>query len=143
MLKNCLARVVLGLTLAHCAGCGDSGGDVGTRQSASIAYGAGVDAFAKKDYPAACELLTQALDQGGLNSDLYADAMVKRAVCYGAAGKFDEALADLTKLEAGAPNLDQVFAARAFVLKKQGKVAEANAAMAKARQYNRMVKEFL
>ena len=57
-------------------------------------------------------------------------------------GKFDEALALLTSLEQGAPNLDQVFAARAFVLKKQNKLAEANAALAKARQYNRTIKEF-
>jgi tetratricopeptide (TPR) repeat protein len=111
------------------------------RKSTSETLQMGLDAFSHKSYGPAAEALTVAIDSTQLNSDQYVDAMIKRAICYGAEGKYDDALADLTKLEAGAPNLDQVFAARAFVLKKQGKVAEANAAMAKARQYNRTIKE--
>jgi Tfp pilus assembly protein PilF len=123
-------------------GCG-SVAPAPSRQEGAAALQSGLDAFAQKNYAAAAESLTNAIGSGVLNTDQYVDATLKRAMAWAAEGKFDEALADLTKLEGGAPNLDQVYAARAFVLKKQGKVAEANAAMAKARQHNRMIKEFM
>lgn len=136
-----LLRKALTLALLSAVGCGSSEQSATTREEAAQAFARGIEAFDRKDYGAASADFTIALDAGGLAPDDYANAMVKRAVSWGAEGKFDEALADLTKLEAGAPNLDQIFAARAFVLKKQGKVAEANAAMAKARQQNRSIKE--
>ena len=123
-------------------GCGSSA-SAPSRQEGAAALQSGLDAFAQKNYAAAAESLTNAIGSGVLNTDQYVEATLKRAMAWAAEGKYDEAIADLTKLEAGAPNLDQVFAARAFVLKKQGKVAEANAAMAKARQYNRTIKEFM
>jgi tetratricopeptide (TPR) repeat protein len=141
------------ITLRHAAltiallgvviGCASNEQPATTREEAAQALTRGNEAFNRKDYAAASTDLTIALSAGGLAPDDYATAMVKRAVCWGAEGKYEEALAELTKLEASAPNLDQILAARAFVLKKQGKVAEANAAMAKARQYNRTIKEFM
>lgn len=130
------------LLLIGMAGCGGPKVDSASRQTAAQEFALGVEAFDNRSYDEAAQHFTAALEQGGLNPDLYADAIAKRAVCYGAAARYDEALADLSKLEAGAPNLDVVYSARSFVLKKQGKVAEANAALAMARRFNRSVKEF-
>jgi len=44
-------------------------------------------------------------------------------------------------LEKGAPNLDEIFAARSFVLQKQGKTKAAKSAWAKARRMNRYVRK--
>lgn len=137
-----IGHSLLLIALAFTPGCGGSTGDSGSRQTAAQAAETARQEFDQRNYAAAAEHFTQAIDAGGLNSDLYVDAVLRRAVCYGAEGKFDEALADLSKIEQGAPNLDQLLAARAFVLKKMGKTVEANAAMAKARQINRTIKEF-
>jgi tetratricopeptide (TPR) repeat protein len=139
-----LWNVSFGMAMICASGCGGTPTDVVvSREAASAAVNEGLTAFGNRDYAAAADKLGVAVDSGMLNADVYSDAAVKLAVSYGATGKYDEALALLTTMEQGAPNLDQVFAARAFVLKKQGKVAEANAAMAKARQYNRTIKEFM
>jgi len=98
-------------------------------------------AFNSRDFAGAAEHFAAAIEHG-LNADNYANAAVMRSVCWGAAGKHQDALVELDKLEAGAPNLDQVYAARSYVLAKQGKLAESRAALAKARQYNRTVQEF-
>lgn len=136
------AAVLVGALCAAVAGCGGAKVDEGGRQSGAEAFASAVSEFDQRSYEPAAEHFTTAITQGGLNPDQYAEAAVKRAVCWGAAGEYDEALAELDKLLAGAPNLDQVQAARAFVLKKQGKSAEAAQALAAARRINRTIKEF-
>ncbi len=133
----CLAAALL------LCGCSSSNPELAAkRETGSAAVAKGEAAFANRDYAAAGESLSAAVNDGVLNPDVYSSAAVKLVVCYGATGKFDEANALLAKLDAGAPNLDQVNAARAYVLAKQGKAAESRAALAKARQYNRSVQEF-
>ena len=112
------------------------------RRVAAKAYDAGLTAFAAKDYAGAGSALTQAIDAGGLNPDLYIDASIKRGVCWGATGKPAEALEALQQIESWGESRDAVYAARSYVLAKQGKAAESRAALAKARQYNRTVQEF-
>jgi len=124
------------------AGCGTSSEVVQTREAAYAAAAKGNAAFASRDYAGAAEHLSAAVKGGGLNPDAYANAAVKLAVCYGATSKYDQAIALLEELERGAPNLDQIYAARSYVLRKQGKAAESRAALAKARQFNRAVQEF-
>jgi Tfp pilus assembly protein PilF len=136
--------VVLALALAS-SGCG---GDPAAsleddRIAAYAAYNEASTAFASKDYAGAEAKLALALQANVLNPDVYCEATAKYAVCLAAAGKYPEATAELDKLGPAAPNQGEIFAARAFIFKKQGKVAEANAAMAKARQYNRAIKEFM
>lgn len=132
----------LAVALLLC-GCSSSNPELAAkRETGSAAVAKGEAAFANRDYAAAAESLSAAVNDGVLNPDVYSSAAVKLVVCYGATGKFEEANALLAKLDAGAPNLDQVNAARAYVLAKQGKAAESRAALAKARQYNRMVQEF-
>jgi lipopolysaccharide biosynthesis regulator YciM len=136
--------IAISTAIISALGCGGTSESlVVSRETASAAVNEGQAAFDNRDYAAAADKLGIAVNSGMLNADIYSDAAVKLAVSYGATGKYNEALTLLTSMEQGAPNLDQVFAARAFVLKKQGKVAEANAAMARARQHNRMIKEFM
>ena len=131
------------VTIFAAVGCSDPGSEhEDARRSASDAYSQALTAFNAKDRVAAEQHFTAALDTGGLNPDSYVDALVKRAVCRSAAGRHDEALADLEKLSDGGGAEDQVLAARSYLLAKQGKAAEARAALAKARQYNRTVQEF-
>jgi tetratricopeptide (TPR) repeat protein len=140
------AALALGVSFAAAAlvpGCGGTSTEtINVRETAAAALAKGDAAFASRDYAGALPHLEESVNSGGLNADAYSDAAVKLVVCYGATGKYDEALKLLEILEGGAPNLDQVYAARSFVLRKQGKVAEANAALAMARRYNRTIKEF-
>jgi tetratricopeptide (TPR) repeat protein len=131
------------LILAFGAGCSSPAEQLEeTRKAASQDYNEALAAFSSGDRAAAEQKFTMVLERGGINPDLYCDAMLRRAVCWAAAGKFDEALADLQTLQAGGGPPDQILAARSYVLGKQGKAAEARAALAKARQYNRTVQEF-
>ena len=113
-----------------------------SRRVAAEAYDAGLVAFASKDYPNAETLFAKAVDSGGLNPDLLVDASIKRSVCWSAGGKSTEAMTELEKIESWGASPDAIYAARSYVLAKQGKVAESRAALAKARQFNRTVSEF-
>ena len=112
------------------------------RRSAQAEYDAAETDFSGRNYAAAGPKFDAALTLGGLNPDLYCEATVKRAVCWAATGKTAEAISELDRLEPGAPNLDQIYAAKSYALAKQGKAAESRAALAKARQANRTVQEF-
>jgi tetratricopeptide (TPR) repeat protein len=126
------------------AGCGGAPGAQleATRRAANDALREAIVDFASKNYAAAEPKLTAALTEGGLNPDLWCEAMAKRAVCWGAAGRYDEALAELNRIGSAAPNQAEIFAARSFIFKKQGKLAEANAALAQAKRWDRTIKEF-
>lgn len=129
--------------VACCLGCSSAADNLEeTRVASSAAYSEAVSAFNAKDYAKAEQSLNVALQPGGLMSDQYCDAVVKRAVCMASSGKVTEAAAELENLGLAATNLDALFAAKAYVLAKQGKTAESRAALAKARQYNRTVQEF-
>jgi len=123
-------------------GCGGSKEIADRRAQASALADEGLAAFQNRDYATAIAKLSDPVEHGGLNVDAYCDAAVKLAVAYAHEGKYAEADALLTKLEQGAPNLDQIFAARSFLLKKQGKAADSRVMLAKARQINRTIQEF-
>ena len=131
---------VVAASVVGCSSPADKLEDV--RRTAQEEFDAAMTAFNARDYAAAETKLAAALKLGGLYPDLYCEAAVKQAVCWAAAGKTTEAMSELDRLEQGAPNLDQIYAARSYVLAKQGKVAESRAALAKARQLNRTVSEF-
>jgi tetratricopeptide (TPR) repeat protein len=130
------------ILIAITLGCGSSAERAGSRESAAESYNTATTAFENKDFAAAAEQFTAAIDARGLNPDQYADAFLKRAVANATLANYDAAHADLDMLERGAPNLDEVYAARAFVLLKQGKRTEAQAAFNKAKQINPQVKPF-
>jgi tetratricopeptide (TPR) repeat protein len=142
MLK-CLRRICLALLTISAFGCNAPGEEhENLRRTAYTSYGEGVAAFNSNDRATALTKFTAALEGGGLNPDVACDARVKLAVCLAASGKYDEALATLEKVGAGAPNPDAVEAARSYIFKKQGNAAQSRAALAKARQYNPKVQEF-
>ena len=130
---------LLALPIAGC-GYGTSEDVIEQRQAAQKAYSEALQAIASKDYTAAKTLLDHAIDSGKLHLDVLSPAYVNRAICSAAAGDFAAAHADLDAMEQGAPNLDEIFAARSYVLEKQGKSKEAKAAWSKARRMNRYVK---
>ncbi len=136
-------HVFVGLLGLAAIGCSSPGSEhEESRRTAYASYGEGLTAFKAKDYPSAEGKLTAAIEARGLNPDVKCDAVVMRAICWAKSSKYDDALADLEKLGPSASNIDQVFAARSYILAKQGKAAESRAALAKARQYNRTVQEF-
>lgn len=112
-----------------------------SRELAAKTFTDGDAAFAQRDFASAGEHFTQAIEHG-LSADRFAEAAVKRAICWGSNGKHVEAHAELDKLEAAAPNQDEILAARSYILAKQGKAAESRVALAKARQLNRTVQPF-
>lgn len=142
-MPNCSRREAMLLCMGLAAGCsypGEKQEDI--RRAAANAYNTGLAAFASKDYATAEASLSQAIDAGGLNPDLFADASIKRAVCWAATGKQAEALESLQKIEPWGENQDAVYAARSYILAKQGKAAESRAALARARRLNPRVQEF-
>lgn len=125
------------------SGCGSASKEAAkSRETSAAAAAEGLKAFESHDYAAAASKLAAAIDGGGLNADSYSAAAVRLAVAQAQQGQLAEADALLTKLEQGAPNVDEILAARSFLLKKQGKLAESRTALAKARQINRSVTEF-
>jgi Tfp pilus assembly protein PilF len=137
------SAIVSLLCCAALTGCGGGSKQAASRreQAAALA-GEGLTAFDNRDYATAIAKLSDPVENGGLNVDAYCSAAVKLAVAYAHEGKYAEAETLLAKLEQGAPNLDQIYAARAFLLTKQGKAADARTALAKARQFNRTIQEF-
>jgi Flp pilus assembly protein TadD len=136
-----LRLACLGFLVA--AGCSAPGSEhEDSRVSAYKANAEALVAFEAKDYATAEPGFVAAIESGVLNPDVYCQAVVRLAVCHGSAGKYDEALAELDKLGPAAGNQDEIYAARAFVLAKQGKAADARTALGKARQFNRSVQEF-
>ncbi len=134
-----LMRAMLVLSIA---GCNSSSQLASNREVAYQAFSAADTAFESKQYQEAKDQFTQAIDSGGLIIDVYIDAVIKRAVCSATMDDFAAAHADLDKMEQGAPNLDEVLAARSYVLSKQGKKKAAKAAWTKAKRINRRVKSF-
>lgn len=129
--------------LACLLGCGGASSNVseGTRQSAAEAYESAQTAFGSKDYTAAKESYDNAL-KGGLYSDLIGPARVRLAICMAETGDVEGAMQEIIALEGGAPNIDEVLAAKSHILAKQGKAAESKAAWAQAVKINRGVKKF-
>jgi hypothetical protein len=112
------------------------------RAAAYAAYNEAVDAFEKRDFPAAQLQFAAAIDSRMLNPDVKASAVAKRSLCRAVAGQLTEALADLDQLGPVVADNEEVLVARSFVLKKQGKTAESRAALAKAKRLNPNVAEF-
>jgi len=123
-------------------GCNSSGRQASKRELAYRLVQEANAALEKHQYQEARAKFSQAIDTGGLNVDIYINATIQRAICAATLGDFEAAYADLDRMEQGAPNLDVVYAARSFVLAKQGKKKEAKAVWAKARRFNRKVKPF-
>ena len=135
-----LQLLLLFSALSGCNSAEERGADV--RRASYASYEEGLAALEAKQYAAAEEKFSAAIAEGGLNFDILCDAHIKRAVCRAAAGRFDEALAELQEVEDHGGDLGAVESARSYIFRKQGNEARARAAWARARQLNPLVQEF-
>lgn len=141
-LDSKLSWVVPCIALLGITGC--SSGDAGNpelRRSAEESQQQGIELVEQGDYQGAYDELSTAIT-GGLNADLYSEALVYHAVAATHLGKFEEAQKNFETLEQGATNLDEVFAAQSFFHLKQGNQSEAKKYWNQARRINPRVKKF-
>jgi tetratricopeptide (TPR) repeat protein len=136
-------RLLLVLASVVLCGCGGSEKRAALdRAQANKACSEAEAAFEKRDYQAALDGFTAAIESGWLHPDRLSSAHLRRAVSRAAVGDPAAALAELDELAKFGEDPSAVLAARAFVLKKQGKAAEANAAFQQARRLNPAVRPF-
>jgi tetratricopeptide (TPR) repeat protein len=132
------AAVVVGTCFS--TGCGGNK-DETIRRSAQTSFDEGAAAIGRKDYAAAKDLLTQAI-ASGLYPDLCDGALEMRAACHAALGDFTAAQSDIDQMQRGGADESLILAAKAFLLHKQGKAAEARLALQKAKRLNPKVLTF-
>jgi tetratricopeptide (TPR) repeat protein len=140
---SCVAALAGLWMLAAAAGCGSAatrGEDV--RRASYAAFQDANTALQAKQYEAAEAAFTAAIDEGGLNFDVFCQAHVKRAVCRAAAGRYDEALAELKEVADHGGDLAAVESARSYVFRRQRNESAARAALARARRLDPLVEIF-
>ena len=103
-------------------------------------YEEGNTRLAAKDVAGAREAFAAAVELGGLRADLHTTAKLRLAYCEACLGNTEAAGQLLDSLEEGAPDLGDVFAMRAFVCRKAGDAAKAEAAWAEAQRWNPAVR---
>lgn len=129
------------IAVAAVAGCGTSQRSADDARAASASYEEAVEAFNAGDAQVAADKLTSVIE-ARLDPDQFGSAVVRRAVCYAKLGEFEKAHADLDRAAGGAPNVDEIHAARSYVLTKEGKQSEADKEWRKARQVNSTIAKF-
>jgi Tfp pilus assembly protein PilF len=128
-------RSIFVVVIGICIGCGESEQALHRMNSAdSMRFG--LESYASKNYADAHKHLTDALTIGGLHADAYAEVLVKRAVASAHLKQFDAALEDLDRASQGAPQMDVIHAARAFVFQCQGNREAATTEFAVAKRIN-------
>ena len=103
-------------------------------------YEEGNTQLAAKNVAAARDAFAEAVTRGGLRTDQHTTAKLRLAFCEACLGNTEAAGQLLDSLEEGAPDLGNVYAMRAFVFRKAGDAAKAEAAWAKAQQWNPAVR---
>ena len=132
----CLSIAVVVLLL----GCGRAA--LVQRLAASeAAYWSAKNAVVNRQYETAGQRLDIAIQAGGLSPDLLADAFAIRAVCHAHRGALEEARRDLQMASRGA-SPDLLLSAQSFVLRRQGKTAEADSTWHAAQSMNPTVQQF-
>ena len=134
----CILPVACLLMLVGCSG---DAGDPNLRKLAEELKVSGIEAYSQGNYQQAFDELGTAT-KGGLNPDLYSEALVYHAAAAIQLDKFDVAQADFELLDQGATNEDQVLAAKSFLAAKQGNKAQAKQLMQQAKRLNRNIKPF-
>ena len=123
------------------AGCSNAVSEKQVRAVEDL-YQDGDAAFEQGSWAEAEENYTAALSARGLHPDLYVDVLIKRAVSRAHLSDFARAHEDLALASEGAVSVERIHAARAFVYESEGKIAEADAEMAQAREIDPSVEPF-
>ncbi|MEZ6131874.1 MAG: tetratricopeptide repeat protein [Planctomycetaceae bacterium] len=108
--------------------------------TAEGAYDQGLAAFEAGDFQLAEDQLSRAIDVGGLNPDLTAESYLLRAESRTKLGKLDDAMADVTAVEEGAPDLARFHQVRGNILLARGDKEGAKNAYEEARRTDRTIK---
>lgn len=103
-------------------------------------YEEGNTQLAAKNVAGAREAFAAAVGLGGLRPDVHATAKLRLAYCEACLGDTEAAGQLLDSLEEGSPDLGEVYAMRAFVCRKAGDAAKADAAWAEAQRWNPAVR---
>jgi Tfp pilus assembly protein PilF len=122
--------------LVWLAGCGSRQMPASQLRSSQSSYAAAVEALEAKDYAAALDHFTTAIDEAGLNADQFAEAQLRSAECHIELGNLEEAAAVLEALSDHAPEMDQYHLVCCKLYSKQGDTAKARAAYEAAREIN-------
>jgi len=123
--------------LAAAVGCCGAGGmSEKTVADSESALTQAEEAFEAGNFQQAVDNYTNAIEGGGLRSEMLAEAYIHRAMAHAELGAFDAAQADLEIAEQGAPQMDAVYAARGYVLLKQGDKEQAREQYRLARSIN-------
>jgi tetratricopeptide (TPR) repeat protein len=139
--KVCSVVLCSCLVIACCVatGCGGKVQEKDNR-TAQVAFDDAIKLVDAGSYSQALPLLDSAIASGGLSADLYAEALLLRSRCYADAGALDKAEADLSHSEQGSPSPAKFQFAKGFLLSKQGKKAEADAAFKAAKKIDPTIK---
>lgn len=132
MMTRLLPLLILSVCLT---GCGRNAVATAT-QTSEGEYQIGLQAFEKKDYEAAVKQFDSALRRGGLNADLAADALLKRAKSCINLSRLDDAMRDLEEARKGPVPVEEVLAAKGEIALIQGDLAKARSLYAKAKTLN-------
>ncbi|NCX97625.1 MAG: hypothetical protein EBX35_03350 [Planctomycetia bacterium] len=113
-----LPRLLL-VAVMLAAGCSTPADSGAVTVSSLQSLEAGRTKAAAGDFAGAREAFAAAITGGGLQPDLYCEALLQQADCESRLGNHDAALALLDQLAQGAPDLGKVNAARTAVKARQ------------------------
>ena len=104
--------------------------------TSQLSYDEALVAFDEGNFEQAESGLTNAISNGGLDADLIADALLKRAIARRELGRLDEALADVEQAAPGAGDLSVVHQIRGDIKLAQNDIAAAREEYTEARKLN-------
>lgn len=128
------------LWAALAGGCSSNKMDQSLIQSSEVGLQEALKLVEDNQCSRAISILDKCINEGGLNADLLATALVQRARCHIDAGNTEAAEQDLDRAEQGAAPLDQLYLTKGLLMKQLGKAQEANTEFAKAKRISPKIK---
>ncbi len=123
------------------AGCGGQEVASSDIEGAQAAFDAAKPMIESGDYASALPLLTQALDEAGLDPDQATTAMLYRSICHSTSGDVEAAEADVSEAEMGGPAEGLLLFAKAHAAEARGDTAEATKLFKSARRLDPSLKK--
>ncbi len=131
---NLFAVIIFSVCLL--SGCGNDQMAPASIATSQLSYDEALVAFDEGNFEQAESGLTNAISNGGLDADLIADALLKRAIARRELGRLDEALADVEQAAPGAGDLSVVHQIRGDIKLAQNDIAAAREEYTEARKLN-------
>jgi len=137
--KSLVHSILMVMVLCQTLGCG-SRVTVDDNRSSQVAFDEALNLVDSGSYAQALPLLDKAIASGGLSADFFATALLLRSRCHCDAGDLEKAKADLEHADQGSPSPAQLQLTKGFLLAKQGKKTEADAAFKAAKKVDPSIK---